>query len=62
MRDFSASLIDPSGHKELYIVTARNRTEARKEIARIYRQDTPPPRYGFYAFGRCRIVWIDTDE
>jgi hypothetical protein len=54
---FTATLTDPSGYRSEYRVEAKNKTEARKEIARIYRRDTPPPSAGFYSFAQNRLTW-----
>lgn len=54
---FTAILTDPSGYSDRYTVEAKNKTEARKEIARIYRRNTPPPSAGFYSFAQNRLTW-----
>lgn len=61
-RDFEARLTDPSGYVSTYRVTAKNKTEARREIGRLFRLDVPAPRYGFYSFDSCRFEWVDNDE
>ena len=56
-RIFYAAVVCPDGYREPYCVEARNKTEARKAIARIYRENTPPKSAGFYSFAQCRIIW-----
>ena len=56
-KTFTATLISPNGESSEYRVDARDKTEARKMIGKIYRQDTPSARYGFYSFSQHRLVW-----
>ncbi len=56
-RVFYADLVMPDGYREGYAIEARNKTEARKRIAELYRRDTPPKSAGFYSFSQGRIVW-----
>lgn len=58
-RMFCANLIMPNGYRNSYSVTARNKTEARKRIAELYREDNGPKSAGFYSFAQGRLVWID---
>lgn len=60
-KTFTAILTAPNGERGQYRVEAENKTEARKQIARIYRRDTPPPSAGFYSFAQQRLEWADTD-
>jgi hypothetical protein len=59
LKEFFAKVTDPSGFSDRYDVVAENKTEARKKIAKIYRNNTPPPSAGFYSFSKCRIEWIE---
>ena len=61
-RTFTAVLTSPAGETDEYRVSAYNKTDARREIARIYRQDTPSARYGFYSFGQHALRWVDDSE
>jgi hypothetical protein len=56
-KTFTAILIAPDGGFESYEVEAENKTEARKEIARIYRRETPSSRNGFYSFAQQHLKW-----
>jgi hypothetical protein len=58
-RMFYANLIMPNGYRNSYSVSARNKTEARKRIAELYREDNGPKSAGFYSFAQGRLVWID---
>lgn len=62
MQTFHADLVMPNGGRDYYCVEARNKTEARKIIGKIYRQDNPSSRYGFYSFSQARLIWRDGDE
>lgn len=60
MAYFTATLTDPSGFTDTYRgIAAKNKTEARKIIAQIYRRDTPPKSAGFYTFDQNRLAWIN---
>lgn len=56
-KEFTATLTTPSGESETYTVDARGKTEARQQIAKSYRENTPSARNGFYSFAQCRLEW-----
>jgi hypothetical protein len=56
---FCANLIMPNGYRNGYSVSARNKTEARKRIAELYREDNGPKSAGFYSFAQGRLFWIE---
>ena len=61
-KTFYANLIMPNGYREDYAVSARNKTEARKRIADLYRADAGPKSAGFYSFSQGRLIWIEGDD
>jgi hypothetical protein len=54
---YVATVSCPDGSRLQYEVTARSKTEARAEVRKLYRQDVPAPRYGFFSFEQCRLTW-----
>jgi hypothetical protein len=56
--EFTALLVSPSGDRDEYTVTAKNKTEAKKRIAEIYRRNTPGWRNGFYSFSAHKFIWM----
>jgi hypothetical protein len=54
---FEAELISPDGCRETYKVGALTRTEARRMIGNLYRENTPSPKNGFYSFSQQILKW-----
>jgi len=59
LAEISAMLYAPDGTTDQYTVDAYSKADARKKIAKIFRDNTPPPSAGFYPFSQMRLVWID---
>ncbi|RYD61314.1 MAG: hypothetical protein EOP83_17340 [Verrucomicrobiaceae bacterium] len=62
MNEYTAQLKAPNGEISTYEVTARNKTLARKAVRRAYREDTPSPKNGFYAFEQHKLTWVEEKD
>ena len=53
---YTIVLTSPDGEQTTYCVEAENKKEARKEVAKMYRENTGPVSAGFFPFSKMTVT------
>jgi len=62
LRRYVARVHFPEGGHNEYEVFAPDKSKARTEVRRAFREEVPAPQYGHVAFEECRLEWIDEED